>query len=306
MFTTVAADAMARLIVRALPDLEPAVTIHNQGHMEAPCPITDLALARRLEGAEAAANIAFVEAHVALDPQSGATHLRTGGVAAMFDGPESPLTQTFGLGVSGPPEAAEFAQIEEFFRSRAAPVQHEVCSLAAPDTLARLDARGYRPVEVSTVLVRPASLPLAGAPGVTVRTIGPQEGPLWCRTAAAGWGSESAELAAFIGAFGAVLVRAAGVHCFLAEIAGRPVATGSLSLAGDVALLAGASTVPEARRQGAQLALLAARLDHALAHGAGLAMMVAQPGSASQRNAERQGLRTAYTRTKWGLAGPGA
>lgn len=39
---------------------------------------------------------------------------------------------------------------------------------------------------------------------------------------------------------------------------------------------------------------------------AGLAMMVAQPGSASQRNAERQGFRTAYTRTKWCLAGPGA
>lgn len=28
-------------------------------------------------------------------------------------------------------------------------------------------------------------------------------------------------------------------------------------------------------------------------------MMVAQPGSGSQRNAERQGFRTAYTRVKW-------
>lgn len=30
-------------------------------------------------------------------------------------------------------------------------------------------------------------------------------------------------------------------------------------------------------------------------------MMGAQPGSASQRNAERQGFRVAYTRVKWGL-----
>ena len=30
-------------------------------------------------------------------------------------------------------------------------------------------------------------------------------------------------------------------------------------------------------------------------------MMVAAPGSASQRNAERQGFRIAYTRTKWML-----
>jgi hypothetical protein len=30
-------------------------------------------------------------------------------------------------------------------------------------------------------------------------------------------------------------------------------------------------------------------------------MMCAQPGSASQRNAERHGFRIAYTRTKWRL-----
>jgi hypothetical protein len=30
-------------------------------------------------------------------------------------------------------------------------------------------------------------------------------------------------------------------------------------------------------------------------------MMVALPGSGSQRNAERQGFRTVYTRTKWQL-----
>jgi hypothetical protein len=57
--------------------------------------------------------------------------------------------------------------------------------------------------------------------------------------------------------------------------------------------------------QGAQRALLAARLQWAADHGARLAMMVAQPGSTSHRNAERQGFRVAYTRTKWQLrAGP--
>jgi hypothetical protein len=33
-------------------------------------------------------------------------------------------------------------------------------------------------------------------------------------------------------------------------------------------------------------------------------MMGALPGSASQRNAERQGLRIAYTRAKWARAVP--
>jgi hypothetical protein len=38
---------------------------------------------------------------------------------------------------------------------------------------------------------------------------------------------------------------------------------------------------------------------YAFDHGCDLAMMVTQPGSESQRNAERNGFRIAYTRTKW-------
>jgi GNAT superfamily N-acetyltransferase len=87
---------------------------------------------------------------------------------------------------------------------------------------------------------------------------------------------------------------------FLAELQGNPIATGALTIHGDVALLAGASTIPAARRQGAQLALLEERLRYAATQGCTVAMMVALPGSGSQRNAERHGFRIAYTRTKWG------
>jgi hypothetical protein len=73
-----------------------------------------------------------------------------------------------------------------------------------------------------------------------------------------------------------------------------------------VALLAGASTIPAAREQGAQLALLNSRLRYAAEHGCDIGMLCAEPGSASQRNAERHGFRIAYTRIKWqlGLAVP--
>jgi hypothetical protein len=265
-------------------------------------PLTDLPLAQRLEGAEAAANIAFVEARAVLEPDVGAVHARVGGVAAMYDGPASPLTQTFGLGVFDSPAAADFESIEAFFLSRAAAVHHEVCPLAGPATLQQLNERGYRPVEMSTVLVRPAAIPLTAASRVQSRQIRSGEEDVWCRVAAEGWASESAELGDFVAAFGRVVTRATGVHCFLAELDGRPIAAASLSVAGDVALLAGASTIPAARNQGAQLALLAERLNFAARRGAELAMMVAHPGSASQRNAERQGFRTAYTRTKWLLS----
>ena len=85
----------------------------------------------------------------------------------------------------------------------------------------------------------------------------------------------------------------------MAEVNGQAIATGALSINGGVGLMAGASTVPEARNQGAQLALLEHRLRYAADAGCDLAMMCARPGSASQRNAERHGFRIAYTRVKW-------
>jgi hypothetical protein len=51
-----------------------------------------------------------------------------------------------------------------------------------------------------------------------------------------------------------------------------------------------------------QAALLEERLRYAFDHGCDLAMMVAEAGSNSQRNAERKGFRIACTRTKWGLS----
>jgi GNAT superfamily N-acetyltransferase len=74
-----------------------------------------------------------------------------------------------------------------------------------------------------------------------------------------------------------------------------------LSLHDGVAWFGGAATVPELRRRGLQGALLRERMRYAAAHGCDLAMMVAQPGSNSQRNTERNGFRVAYTRIKWKL-----
>ena len=62
---------------------------------------------------------------------------------------------------------------------------------------------------------------------------------------------------------------------------------------------AGAATIPEMRKQGAQGELLKARLAYAAERGIELAMIVTQPGSGSQRNAERRGFRPVYTRMKW-------
>lgn len=262
-------------------------------------PLTDLSLARRLERAEGRANVAFVEARARVQPEVRATWMEVAGVFAMYDGVASPLTQTFGLGVFDHVGDAEFERLESFFHDRGARVAHEVSPFIPPDTLARLNDRGYQPLEFSTVLVRPTALPTAAAPDVRAREITTAERDLWARVAGQGWSTESPEVGEFVEAFGRVVTHANGVHCFIAEKDGTAIAAGTLTLTSDVALLSGASTILSARGQGAQRALLDARLRYAQAQGIALAMMVASPGSASQRNAERQGFRIAYTRTKW-------
>ncbi|MBV9928430.1 MAG: GNAT family N-acetyltransferase [Acidobacteria bacterium] len=266
----------------------------------APFIFSDLNLARRLERAEGRSNVSFVEARAAVEPSVGAGWTEVAGTYAMFDGPESPATQTFGLGLFETPAGADFERIEQFFRERGAPTHHEVSPLADPATFNLLNARGYEPFEFTSVMFRPLDegAELRRDSNVSVRLVGPEESELWAQTAARGWG-EFEGLADFVLGLSRVSAARADALSFLAELEGEPVAAGALSICEGVALLAGASTVPEARRRGAQLALLDARLAYAAGHGCDLAMMCTQPGSGSQRNAERHGFRIAYTRIKW-------
>ena len=266
-------------------------------------PFADRALARRLERTEGSLNAAIVAARAGYQPRSGAEWTEVAGTYAMFDGVGSPLTQTFGLGLFGEVGPAEFQALESFFEQRGAEVIHEVSPMADASLLTALGDRGFRPIELTNILVRPTALELPGAtPGadpIVVRRIDPGEESLWSRVGSEGWGA-SPELASLILEMGEVVARSQGTLCFLAEAAGFPIATAALARHGGVAVLAGASTIPAARGRGAQRALLQARLRVAADEGCDLAMIGTHPGSASQRNAERQGFRLAYMRIKWG------
>ena len=260
----------------------------------------DINLARRLERTEGRGNAAFVDAQARIDPASGAIWKVVGGTSAMFAGVGSPITQTFGLGVHQPLTDKDLDTIEHFFRSRGSAVFHEVCPLADVSVHATLARRGYVPVELSTVLYQPIDLAARSAPNpaLRVRQADRSEARLYGKVSSQGW-SEHPEAIPFIDAFAQLSLICA--TCFFAEREGEPIATAALFMDDGTALLAGASTVPAGRRQGAQHALLDARLTTAASNGCELAMMVAAPGSASQRNAERQGFHIAYTRTKWML-----
>ncbi|HJS74869.1 MAG TPA: hypothetical protein VJ921_11325, partial [Vicinamibacteria bacterium] len=139
-----------------------------------------LELSRRLERAEAHANAMFVEARARTAPSSGACWIEVAGAYAMYDGPASPVTQTFGLGLFETPTPRVFEELERFFLQREAPVLHEVSPLAELALLSTLTERGYQPVELTNVMYRP--LGARGEPGLSgndrirVRAIEKHEG----------------------------------------------------------------------------------------------------------------------------------
>jgi GNAT superfamily N-acetyltransferase len=265
-----------------------------------PTPFADFALARRLESTEGHGNAAFIDAQARREPYSGAMRTTVAGTLALFAGVGSPITQTFCLGIHERPTERDLDAIERFFTSRGSAVFHEVCPHAGADLSATLAGRGYRPIELSNVLYQSidANTGLTVNPQLRVREVAKHEADWYGNVATRGW-SEMPEVVPFMQGFVRSSVEVG--TCFVAEREGEAIAAAALFMHEGVALLAGASTVPEGRRQGAQLALLDARLRWAAARGCDLAMVVAAPGSASQRNAERNGFRVAYTRTKWQL-----
>jgi len=160
----------------------------------------DRELAQRLERAEARANADFIETRARLRPDSGACWIEVGGAYAMFDGVDSPCTQTFGLGMFEPTTNKVFDEIEEFFFSRGAATHHEISPLADQSLMSMLIERGYRPIEQSNLLFLDLSTrETSQTDGLIVtRVIADDEVELWARTSAAGWATEHESLAEFI------------------------------------------------------------------------------------------------------------
>lgn len=263
----------------------------------------DRELSQRLERAESLSNSDFVSSRARLFPESGAKWIDVAGTYAMFDGVDSPLTQTFGLGLFEVITDVELEKLEAFFRQHHAPIFHEVSPMTDPSLMGLLNKRGYQPVELTTVMYRPLSEENFDHPAtkheITTRLLQKGEEDIWARTSADGWSTETGGITDFMYQFGKIAAHCAGARPFIAECNGKPISTGMLYLYDHTALLAGASTIPEGRNRGAQNALLNSRLRYAAAQGCTLAMMCAAPGSQSQRNAEKNGFQVAYTRTKW-------
>ena len=136
----------------------------------------DLELSRRLEGAEAAAGVGFVEARRHADPALGAEWIEVAGARAMFDGVNSPVTQTFGLGLFAEPSVDDLNRLEMFYSERGADTFHEVSPLAGVQVYGILSARRYRPAEPSADETAPDRSDLRAPRAAAVRSAWPSPG----------------------------------------------------------------------------------------------------------------------------------
>jgi GNAT superfamily N-acetyltransferase len=251
-----------------------------------PVLFADVALARRLEAAEAAIARGCVRA--------GAATLEIAGGCAVFAGAGSPLTQAVGLGLNGPVSAADVDSLAAFFRSRGALLRVEVCPLAEAGFLEALAALGLRVTEFNNVL----AMPLAGygiPPSPRVRLIHPGEEDLWALTVGLGF-FEEARLTPDEMDVGRDIAAMPSAQCYLAFDDGEAAGGAALAVGDGLATLFADSSIARFRRRGLHGELIAARLAEAAARGCDLAAACTQPGSPSQRNYERFGFRVIYSK----------
>ncbi|MFD9902802.1 GNAT family N-acetyltransferase [Streptomyces sp. NPDC059063] len=266
----------------------------------------DIELGARIERVEAGLIATGSEAALArLGTAEGCVIPLAGGVACCTE-PGSPLNKVAGLGFAGVPDAGELDEVERRFAARGVPVQVELAHLADPGVGEMLTGRGYRLVGFENVLGRPLRdrPEQVETPGVVVRDSGDAEFDRWLDTVVGGFAHPDTQGVASHEEFprdvleSAVtdLTAAAGMRRYLALADGQVAGGASMRIADGVAQLTGAATLPAYRRRGVQTALLAARLAEATAQGCDLAVVVTQPASKSQQNAERRGFTLLYTR----------
>jgi len=263
-------------------------------------PLLSLELAREIEMAEAEAAVDCAERLRAVRGDGeGAVEAVAGGYS-VYCGANSPVTQAVGLGLNGPVSKEEFDKLEEFYFSRNEPVRVETCPLADATLIEHYRERGYGVTEFSNVMVRPVrkdekvEIPA----GLQIERAAPSEIDLWVLTVAQGFAEHfpvTQELLDIMRLFAS----GKDTECYLARIEGKVVGGATVAVRGRIAGLFGASTVPAYRKRGVQTALLQTRMRRAAEAGCDLAMSLAQPGSASQRNITRRGFQTLYTRVKF-------
>jgi hypothetical protein len=267
----------------------------------------DLALARRVDRAEASLSADITATLITRASVEGAFVTPFAGGVAVYSGGGSPMTKVIGAGYEGAPAAEAVAAIEAAYFSRGSSVRMEVATLADPAFVQHLTSTGYRLKGFENVLGRalaPGTLDsLVLPPDVTIRpsadhaawmaaVIDGFESPDTGVVSAPGEAFEREPLERLL----ADISTARGFTRYDSLIGDALAGGGSLRQFEGIAQLCGAATRPAFRRRGLQTALLHVRLRDAAAAGCDVAVVTTEPGSKSQQNVQRSGFALLYTR----------
>ncbi|MFO0829405.1 MAG: GNAT family N-acetyltransferase [Phycisphaerales bacterium] len=264
---------------------------------------------RRLERVSASALERFLDRAAALGVATPNGYCRVaGGVAALF-GVGGPSSVVRGAALDSPWTERDGDEVLAFYARYDDSPRVDVCPLTGSSLRTWLERRGatvrLRLVAYGLDLTRFDCGDAPIDPHITLEEVDASTVDLQRDVVSRGFGNgapPSGAMAQFI----ADMAKAQHGNPFaaqlLARIDGVPAGGGRVTWVdvaathggGRVAIMQGASTLPDARRRGVQSALLRARLARARAEGCDAATISCEPGSASERNIVRAGFVPVY------------
>ena len=259
----------------------------------------DTALARRLESCEEMPQVLYARIFMKTRPEIGAAEEEICGGHMVFAGLGSPIGRATGVGLDQPLTADDLDRIEQFYRERNAPSQVDLTPLHRPEVFEMFKERGYGIAELNNVLYRRLD-PTEEFPvpphHFQIRRSPTDEAEVAGSIVESAFFPDGAP-EAFRGLI-TPLYQMENALPFVAAVDGKPVACGTGLIVPEhkVFALCGAGTLNAYRGRGLQTALLRARMQAARDAGCEYAVVVTQGGTISQRNAERLGLRVAYSK----------
>lgn len=235
-----------------------------------------------------------------------------------------------GMGLKGPVTQDEVDEIVAWFEEVGIEPRFEVCPFADPSLVTALEKHRCVPLVFENTFFRALSpnervTPLVQTPaGLRVSRVDPNDAAAvrqYSAIAMSGFVPEGQSPSEDDFAMSARVVAHPRTVAMLATIDGEPAGAGAGAVSDPVEMGAradgganggtrvlamfGASVLPQFRNRGVQQALIAARLNHGIEHGATMASIGAKPGIATERNARRMGFELAYTKVHVVKPGPG-
>jgi GNAT superfamily N-acetyltransferase len=252
--------------------------------------IVDHALINQVEDAIAAERSAFAEGMAAFQPESGAGWLPIAGGRAIFTGADFFTNRALALGLHGPVSRDDVERVETFYAERGLPSEIELASTVDRSLLHLLGQRGYQLIRFRNIYAQAVGpREVTGPKVVEIHEVDASNAADWSTTLLDGFGYTTDADRDRVETWNRMLRTVSELTALVAVMDGKPVGSASVMILSSTAVLGGAATLPAFRRRGVQQALIKARLAVAARTGCDLAIVTADPGSSSGRNAERTG-----------------